>query len=107
MGVSRFLKSKNPEIKCIAVEPKGAEVIKGCAVTKPLHLLQGSGYGEVPHLFKFDTLDETLSVTDREAVEYKKLLGKKEGLYLGYTSGANVRIRTNSISAHVPNMLMF
>lgn len=90
VGVSKYLKTKNPNIKCYAVEPAGAEVIKGCQVTKPLHLLQGSGYGAVPRLFTFETLDEALAVSDREAVEYKKLLGSKEGLYLGYTSGANV-----------------
>ncbi|KAG4075468.1 hypothetical protein HA402_015121 [Bradysia odoriphaga] len=90
MGVSRFLKSKNRDIKCFAVEPKGVEPISGKAITKPLHLLQGSGYGSVPDLFKFDVLDGTLSVSDKESVEYKELLGKKEGLYLGYTSGANV-----------------
>jgi cysteine synthase A len=90
MGVSRFLKSKNENIKCFAVEPEGAEVIRGNPVTKPLHLLQGSGYGAVPKLFKFDTLDEPLTVSDKEAVQYKRLLGSKEGLYLGYTSGANV-----------------
>jgi len=90
MGVSRYLKGKNPEIQCFAVEPKGAEVIAGKEVIKPLHFLQGSGYGEVPRLFKHDVLDETLAVTDRESVKYKKLLGSKEGLYLGYTSGANV-----------------
>ncbi|CAL8131660.1 unnamed protein product [Orchesella dallaii] len=90
MGVSRYLKKVNPEVKCFAVEPEGAQPIQGCEITKPLHLLQGSGYGAVPRLFKFDTMDETLSVTDQEAVEYKRLLGKKEGLYLGYTSGANV-----------------
>jgi len=89
-GVSRYLKSKKPDVVCVAVEPSGAQVIKGCAVEKPLHLLQGSGYGQVQPLFKFDTMDQTLGVTDREAVEYKKLLGTKEGLYLGYTSGANV-----------------
>lgn len=90
MGVSRFLKSKNADIKCFAVEPKGVEPISGKTITKPLHLLQGSGYGSVPDLFKFDVLDGTLSVSDKESVEYKKLLGTKEGLYLGYTSGANV-----------------
>ncbi|XP_054156983.1 cysteine synthase B-like [Oppia nitens] len=89
-GVSRYLKQQNKDILCVAVEPAGAEVIKGDAVTKPLHLLQGSGYGKVPRLFKFDTLDTTIGVTDEEAVEYKKLLAQREGLYLGYTSGANV-----------------
>ncbi|ODM97401.1 Cysteine synthase [Orchesella cincta] len=90
MGVSRYLKKVNPEVQCFAVEPEGAQPIRGCEITKPLHLLQGSGYGAVPRLFKFDTMDETLTVSDQEAVEYKRLLGKKEGLYLGYTSGANV-----------------
>jgi len=90
MGVSRFLKKKNPDIKCVVVEPAGAEVIKGEPVTKPLHLLQGSGYGCVPELFKFDTMDETIGVSDQDAVKYMKLLGIKEGLFLGYTSGANV-----------------
>lgn len=60
MGVSRYLKSQNPAIKCFAVEPTGAEPISGKPVTKPLHLLQGSGYAAVPDLFKFDVLDDTL-----------------------------------------------
>jgi len=90
MGVSRYLKKVKPDVKCFVVEPHGSQPIQGCQITKPLHLLQGSGYGAVPNLFKFETLDDTLSVSDEEAVEYKRLLGKKEGLYLGYTSGANV-----------------
>ncbi|KAG6451450.1 hypothetical protein O3G_MSEX007160 [Manduca sexta] len=89
-GTARYLKEKNPEIKTFVVEPSGSEPIKGDAITKPLHLLQGSGYGCVPNLFKFEYLDEPISVTDEEAVEYMKLIGSKEGLYVGYTSGANV-----------------
>ena len=89
-GTSKFLKQKNQNIKCFVVEPKGSEPIKGCAITKPLHLLQGSGYGCVPNLFKFDTLDGTLSVTDEEVIQYKKKIGEKEGLYVGYTSAANI-----------------
>ncbi|KAI5645519.1 pyridoxal-phosphate dependent enzyme domain-containing protein [Phthorimaea operculella] len=89
-GTSRYLKEKNPDVKCYVVEPEGSEPIKGCEITKPLHLLQGSGYGCVPNLFKFDNMDGTLSVTDEESVKYKNLLGEKEGLYVGYTSGANV-----------------
>lgn len=90
VGTSRYLKRQNPAIKCVVVEPAGAEVIAGKEVTKPLHLLQGSGYGKVPELFDYEVMDEAMNVTDEEAVEYKKLLGSKEGLYLGYTSGANV-----------------
>ncbi|CAG4950622.1 unnamed protein product [Colias eurytheme] len=89
-GSSRFLKEKNPNIQCYVVEPEGSQPIRGCAITKPLHLLQGSGYGCVPNLFNFETMDGTLSVTDEEASKYMKLIGEKEGLYVGYTSGANV-----------------
>lgn len=72
MGVSRYLKSKNGGIKCYAVEPKGVEPISGKPITKPLHLLQGSGYGSVPDLFKFDVLDGTLRYeTFRHIVEVK------------------------------------
>ncbi|XP_049874768.1 uncharacterized protein LOC126372879 [Pectinophora gossypiella] len=89
-GTSKYLKEKNPNLACYVVEPSGSEPIKGEPITKPLHLLQGSGYGCVPNLFKFDYMDGTLSVTDEESVKYKKFLGEKEGLYVGYTSGANV-----------------
>lgn len=89
-GCSEYLKGKNPKIKCIAVEPKGAEPLKGDKIVKPLHLLQGSGLGIVPPLFQFNCLDETIDVSDEEAAEYRKLLGNKEGLYVGFTSAANV-----------------
>lgn len=89
-GTSRYLKEKNPKLLSYVVEPAGSEPIKGEPITKPLHLLQGSGYGCVPNLFKFDYMDGTVSITDEEAVKYMKLIGEKEGLYVGYTSGANV-----------------
>lgn len=89
-GTSRYLKEKNPELQAFVVEPTGSQPIKGEPITKPLHLLQGSGYGCVPNLFKFDCMDGTVDVSDEEAVQYKKLLGEKEGLFVGYTSGANV-----------------
>ncbi|XP_068618425.1 cysteine synthase A-like [Battus philenor] len=89
-GTSKYLKEKNSNVLSFVVEPAGSEPIKGEKITKPLHLLQGSGYGCVPNLFKFDYMDDTISVTDEEAIKYKKLIGEKEGLYVGYTSGANV-----------------
>lgn len=89
-GTSDYLKKKNPKIKCIAVEPAGAEPLKGDEIVKPLHLLQGSGLGIVPPLFDFEHLDETICVSDDEATEYRKLLGSREGLYVGFTSAANV-----------------
>lgn len=70
-------------------------MIKGCAVEKPLHLLQGSGYGVVQPLFKYETMDFTSGVTDKETVEYKKLLGTKEGIYVGFTSGEIIWLKSN------------
>ncbi|XP_038209883.1 putative inactive cysteine synthase 2 [Zerene cesonia] len=89
-GVSKFLKEQNPEIVCCVVEPAGSEPLKGCPIVKPKHLLQGSSYGIVPDLFKPDLMDESISVSDEETELYKDLIGRKEGLYVGYTSGANV-----------------
>jgi cysteine synthase A len=89
-GVSRFLKKMNEKVFCVAVEPLGSQVIKGESVTKPQHILQGSGYGFVMPLFTYETLDECIGVSDEEAIYYKKMLAHKEGVYCGYTSGANV-----------------
>ncbi|KAL0822701.1 hypothetical protein ABMA28_004720 [Loxostege sticticalis] len=89
-GTAKYLKEQNPDIKTFVVEPAGSEPIKGDPITKPLHLLQGSGYGCVPNLLKLEHMDETVSITDEEAVKYKDLIGEKEGLFVGYTSGANV-----------------
>lgn len=89
-GTTRYLKENNPDLKAYVVEPEGAQPIRGLPVIKPLHLLQGSGYGCVPNLFKREYMDGTLSVSDEEAMEYKKLIGEKEGLYVGCTSAANV-----------------
>ncbi|XP_053203360.1 uncharacterized protein LOC128388040 [Panonychus citri] len=90
VGTSKFLKEKNSNIKCFVVEPEGCQPIEGCTITKPLHLLQGSGYGCVPTLFKPELYDGTMAVSDEDAVKYRKLLGQKEGLYCGYTTGANI-----------------
>lgn len=89
-GCAEYLKEKNPKIKCIAVEPTGSEPLKGDEIVKPLHILQGAGRGSVPPLFNFDICDGTIDVTDEEATEYRKLLGSKEGLYVGLSSAANV-----------------
>lgn len=89
-GVSRYLKGQRSGIQCLAVEPIGAEAIKGECVTKPAHLIQGGGYGKVPPQFTYDTMDGTISVSDDEVKQYKRLLAQREGLYVGYSSGANV-----------------
>lgn len=87
MGVSKYLKEKNQSIKCFVVEPEGCRPIKGEPITKPLHLLQGSGYGAVPfHMSngKMDSvMDDAVAVSEEEVLEMRKRLGKEEGMFLG------------------------
>lgn len=90
IGVSRFLKSRKPEVLCYPVEPKGAEVLAGQPVHKATHLLQGTGYGSIPPQWQPELADDFLSVTDSETEEMRKELGRREGLYVGYSAAANV-----------------
>lgn len=90
IGTSRFLKSRRPEIVCAAVEPAGAEFLAGRAVTKAGHLLQGAGYAVVPQQWTAGLADVFLAVTDEEATEMRAELGRREGLYVGFTAAANV-----------------
>jgi len=90
VGVSRFLKSKRKDVFCVAVEPSGAEVLSGKSVSKPRHLLQGTGYGFVPPKWEPELADQIVSVTDEEAEIMKAQLAKKEGLFIGYSAAANV-----------------
>jgi cysteine synthase len=90
IGVSRVLKSHKRSIVCAAVEPEGSEVLAGKAIRKPRHLLQGTGYGLVPPHWDPALMDLSIAVTDEEATEYGVRLAREEGLYTGYSSGANV-----------------
>jgi cysteine synthase A len=90
VGVSRFLKRKNPGIVCAAVEPLGAEVLAGKEVTKPCHMIQGTGYSLVPPQWEPTLADVFLAVSDEEVARYRWLLADKEGLHVGFSAGANV-----------------
>ncbi len=85
-GTGRYLKSVKPEVKIIGIEPAGSPVISG---GKPgPHGLQGIGAGFIPDILDVDVLDEVVTVTDEEAYETGKMLGKAEGVLCGITSGA-------------------
>jgi cysteine synthase A len=90
IGTARFLKSRNPAIVCAPVEPYGAEFLAGRPVTKPDHILQGTGYGLRPRLWEPALADVFLSVTDDEATAMRIELGRLEGLYVGFSAAANV-----------------
>ena len=88
-GTGEFLKSKKSNIKIIGVEPEKSPVLtKG--VSGP-HGIQGIGAGFVPTVLNREIVDEVLTVSDEDAFEYARLLGKKEGLLVGISSGAALK----------------
>ncbi len=89
-GCSKYIKSQNEDILCAVVEPEGCEILAGKEITKSEHLLQGTGYSLIPPHWDKSITDVYLSVSDNEAIEYKNLLAEREGLYVGYSSAANV-----------------
>lgn len=85
-GTGKFLKSKNPEIKIVGVEPSDSPVLtEGKAGP---HGIQGIGAGFVPEVLKKDVIDEVVTVKLDEAYEEARALGKTEGLLVGISSGA-------------------
>ena len=90
LGVARALKARKPEVRCIAAEPATARRIAGCAVTCTDHLIQGTGYNMVPPQWDPSLCDGFIGVSDDAAVETARLLASREGIFAGYSSGANV-----------------
>ncbi len=85
-GVGKFLKSQNPDIKVVAVEPKGSAVLS--TGVSGAHKIQGIGAGFVPQVLDTKVYDEIITVTDEGAFSATKLIAKKEGLLVGISSGA-------------------
>lgn len=90
-GISKYLKTKNRDIRCIAVEPENASILKTGKILNPKHLIQGTGYGFIPPFWNPDLADEIITVTDNEVEEMTKKLSMEQGLFVGYSSGANVK----------------
>lgn len=90
LGTAKALKGRNPAVRCIAVEPEGAQPLAGRAVTHPSHKLQGAGYASVPPQWDATLCDGTLAIGDDEATETARLLATREGIFAGFSSGANV-----------------
>ena len=85
-GVGEFLKSKNPNVKIVAVEPASSPVLtKG---TAGAHKIQGIGAGFVPETLNTKIYDEVIAVENEAAFEAGREIGKKEGVLVGISSGA-------------------
>ena len=87
-GTGQYLKSKKPEVKVVAVEPETSPVLsQGKAGS---HKIQGIGAGFVPDVLDTSVYDEIIPVADNDAFETGRLIGRKEGVLVGISSGAAV-----------------
>lgn len=87
-GVGKFLKEHRPSIRIVAVEPKNVSALLG---HEPgLHQIQGIGDGFIPAVLDVSLVDEVIEVSDEDAIETTRQLGRDYGLLVGISSGANV-----------------
>ena len=85
-GTGKFLKEKNPAIRIVGVEPASSPLLSKGVAGK--HGIQGIGANFVPDVLDRALIDEILPIEDREAIECAKLVGTKEGILVGISSGA-------------------
>ena len=87
-GIGTFLKEHRPGVRIVAVEPKNVSALLG---HEPgLHQIQGIGDGFVPDILDTSLVDDIIEVTDEDAIETTRDLGRNQGLLVGISSGANV-----------------
>ena len=90
-GIAAALKARNPATRCHVVEPASASVIAGQPVTDTRHRIQGGGYSIASlSLLNRDHIDGCVRVTDPEAIAAARRLASEEGIFGGYSTGANL-----------------
>ena len=85
-GTGEYLRSKNPQVRIVAVEPADSPLLSGG--TAGPHKLQGIGANFIPEVLNQDIYDQVITVEDEAAFEAASILGKKEGVLTGISSGA-------------------
>ena len=85
-GVGKYLKEKNPGVRIVAVEPAGSPLLSGGKAGP--HGLQGIGANFIPAVLDRAVIDKIITVTEEEAYEAGRMLGKREGILVGISSGA-------------------
>jgi cysteine synthase len=90
-GCAAAFKERDPAIRCFVVEPEGAAALRGEAVINPGHRIQGGGYAmtKLP-LINPAHVDGYLTVPEKEALRWARLLAQEEGIFAGFSSGANM-----------------
>lgn len=87
-GVGRALRKQNPKVKIIAVEPAASPTLSGGDAGP--HMIQGIGAGFIPEILDQQIYDDIIQVTDAEAIQTSRDLVRKDGIFCGISSGANV-----------------
>jgi cysteine synthase A len=101
VGVARALKRASPAVRCYATEPASAPFLAGRPVTSTSHAIQGTGYAIVPPQWEPSLVDGFLAVTDAAAIETARTLARREGIFGGFSTGANVAAALE-LAARVP-----
>jgi cysteine synthase A len=85
-GVGEVIKKRKPAFRCVAVEPAASPVLSGGQPAP--HKIAGIGAGFIPEILNMKVIDEIIQVTNEQAAEYARLLGREEGVLVGISSGA-------------------
>ena len=105
-GVGKFLREHKPGVRIIAVEPKGVSALKGHP--PGIHEIQGIGDGFIPAVLDTKIVDDVIEVSNEDALETARGLGRNNGLLVGVSSGANVwaaRLLAKKFSGNITTVL--
>ena len=89
-GCAKALKKHDANIRCYAIEPENAAIYSKKQITDGNHKIQGGGYSMMLPLVSTELMDGLITVSDEKAIEAARALAKYEGVFAGFSSGANV-----------------